>query len=88
MPRKIIHSGGMFSPSSGPKRTDCGLLLPCDSNHFAFIGTDEPRGSRRCKRCAKAKRLKYWKWAVQQDINKRISQGLRLAWARRKAAAQ
>jgi hypothetical protein len=82
--RPVIHTGGLFAPSSGPKRTDCGLLLPFDANHFSILGIRKPNGHRRCKRCARARRLGYWARAARRDTNTRISQGLRLAWARRK----
>ena len=86
MKRVTIHSCPLFPSSCGIARTDCGLMLPQTSDHFLYVGQPKPKNMRRCKRCAKAKRLKYWKWAVQKDINKKISEGLRLAWARRKAA--
>lgn len=83
----IIHNCGLFGSASELSRTDCGLMLPRTSDHFLFVGIPEPKPLRRCKRCTRAKRLKYWKDAVQRDINKRISEGLKLAWKRRKEHA-
>ena len=84
--RPVIHSGGLFPSSSGLQRTDCGLRLPFSSRHFYILGVRRPNGHRRCKRCAKARRLKYWADAIRRDTNAKISEGLRLSWARRKAS--
>ena len=80
--KKIIHRTGMFPPSTGLVRTKCGRLVPIEST-----GHVEIRGRKKCKACervmARRKRLGIWPWT---KLSARISEGMRLAWARRKAA--
>jgi hypothetical protein len=83
---KIIHVGGLFPPSFGPARTRCGLLLPMDKNHFGIWGQRSPKGSRQCKRCRVSLKKGYFFRLGQAERNRRISEGLRLAWKRRREA--
>lgn len=86
MSATIIHFGGLLPPSFGPARTRCGLLLPMDRFHFAILGERRPRGSRECKACVARLKRGYFYRLTQQERNRRISEGLKLHWKRRREA--
>lgn len=87
---QVIHMGGLLPPSFGPATTRCGRKLPMTRDHFLIFGVRRPNGSRLCKACEKSKSrqslLRWIRETNQKERNRRISEGLRLAWARRKAA--
>lgn len=79
----IVHHTGLMPPSFGPVKTWCGLKVPIEKTGHVQI-----RGRKMCKRCQRMidrrKRLGIWPWTKR---GARISEGLRLAWKRRKAEA-
>ena len=84
MRRNIIHQTGLMPPSFGPVKTWCGRKVPIEST-----GHVEIAGRKECKVCkkivARKKRLGIWPWS---KTSARISEGLRLAWARKKASTK
>jgi hypothetical protein len=80
---KIVHLSGLMPPSFGPVRTWCGRKVPIEQTYHV-----EKRGRKLCKTCQRKrdrkKRLGLWPWTKTQA---RISEGVRLAWARRKQEA-
>lgn len=82
MTRNIVHRTGMMLPSFGLVKTWCGRKVPIECT-----GHVEIRGRKKCKHCERVflskKRLGIWPWS---KTSARVSEGMRLAWARRKAA--
>jgi len=79
----IIHRTGLMPPSFGPVKTWCGRRVPIERT-----GHIQVRGRKLCKVCEavvrRKKRLGIWPWSKRGAL---ISEGLKLAWARRKREA-
>ncbi len=83
MRRNVVHHTGLFPPSFGPALTRCGRRVPIESTGHV---EHKPGTYRRCLTCQRVmdrkKRLGLWPWS---KLSARISEGMKLAWKRKKA---